>query len=85
MLISRLCATEGVADDEAAGMSMALLFAGHETTVVQIGMTALLLLAEPDQWQGLSSTSRAWSIARSKHCALRARAGTGFPVMRVPT
>jgi pentalenolactone synthase len=32
---------------------MALLFAGHETTVVQIGMTALLLLADPSQWQAL--------------------------------
>lgn len=52
-VISRLCATDGVADDEAAGLSMALLFAGHETTVVQIGMTALLLLADPSQWQAL--------------------------------
>jgi cytochrome P450 len=36
-VISRLCATDGVSDDEAAGLLMALLFAGHETTVVQIG------------------------------------------------
>ncbi|WP_344015362.1 cytochrome P450 [Streptomyces thermospinosisporus] len=52
-VISRLCATEGVSDDEAAGLSMALLFAGHETTVVQIGLGALLLLAHPEQWQAL--------------------------------
>lgn len=52
-VISRLCATEGVSDDEAAGLSMALLFAGHETTVVQIGLGALLLLTHPDQWQAL--------------------------------
>ena len=32
---------------------MALLFAGHETTVVQIGLTAMLLLANPGQWQAL--------------------------------
>ena len=52
-VISRLCATEGVSDDEAAELSMALLFAGHETTVVQIGLSAVLLMANPDQWQAL--------------------------------
>ncbi|HEX2286189.1 MAG TPA: cytochrome P450 [Mycobacterium sp.] len=52
-VISRLCMTEGVSDDEAAEMSMSLLFAGHETTVVQIGLTAALLLANPEQWQAL--------------------------------
>jgi cytochrome P450 len=52
-VISRLCATDGVADEEAAMLSMALLFAGHETTVVQIGLGALMLLANPDQWQAL--------------------------------
>jgi cytochrome P450 len=52
-VISRLCTTEGVSDAEAAGMSMALLFAGHETTVVQIGLSALLLLTNPEQWQAL--------------------------------
>jgi cytochrome P450 len=30
-----------------------LLFAGHETTVVAIGMGALMLLANPEQWQAL--------------------------------
>jgi pentalenolactone synthase len=52
-VISRLCATDGVSDDEAAMLSMALLFAGHETTVVQLGMGALLLLTNRDQWQAL--------------------------------
>ncbi|MBB5800817.1 pentalenolactone synthase [Saccharothrix ecbatanensis] len=52
-VISRLCATEGVSDAEAAGLSMALLFAGHETTVVQIGLGALLLLTNPEQWHAL--------------------------------
>ncbi len=33
-VISRLCATSGAGDDEIAALSMALLFAGHETTVV---------------------------------------------------
>ncbi|MET8760769.1 cytochrome P450 [Lentzea sp. NPDC004782] len=52
-VISRLCATDGVSTEEAAMLSMALLFAGHETTVVQIGLGALLLLANPDQWNAL--------------------------------
>lgn len=52
-VISRLCAIDGVSDDEAATMSMSLLFAGHETTVVQIGLGALLLLTNRTQWQAL--------------------------------
>ncbi len=52
-VISRLCATDGVSDDEVATMSMFLLFAGHETTVVQIGYGALLLLTNRDQWGAL--------------------------------
>jgi cytochrome P450 len=52
-VISRLCATDGVSDDEAATTSMFLLFAGHETTVVQIGLGAVLLLTNRDQWQAL--------------------------------
>ncbi len=52
-VISRLCATDGVSDDEAATMSMFLLFAGHETTVVQIGLGTSLLLTNRDQWSAL--------------------------------
>ncbi len=52
-VMSRLCETDGVSDEEAATMSMFLLFAGHETTVVQIGLGALLLLTNRDQWQAL--------------------------------
>jgi pentalenolactone synthase len=52
-VISRLCATDGVSDEEAATMSMFLLFAGHETTVVEIGLGTLLLLTNHDQWQAL--------------------------------
>jgi cytochrome P450 len=44
--ISRLCA-DGLGDDEIAMLSMALLFAGHETTVAAIGLGALCLLANP--------------------------------------
>jgi pentalenolactone synthase len=53
-VISRLCATDGVGDDEIAMLSMALLFAGHETTVVQLGLGAVLLLSDRSQWQALT-------------------------------
>ncbi|MEW5808731.1 MAG: cytochrome P450 [Actinomycetota bacterium] len=52
-VISRLCATDGVDDFEVANISMQLLFAGHETTVVTIGLGALQLLSQRDQWQAL--------------------------------
>jgi len=52
-IISRLCTAEGVSSAEAVRLPMALLFAGHETTVVQIGLGALLLLTNPDLWLAL--------------------------------
>jgi cytochrome P450 len=52
-VLSRLCATEGLDDMWATVLSMALIFAGHETTVVQIGLGTLMLLANRDQWQAL--------------------------------
>ncbi|GAB3879283.1 cytochrome P450 [Kibdelosporangium lantanae] len=52
-VISRLAATDGVTDDEVATLAMALLFAGHETTVAQIGVAALQLLSDPDRWAKL--------------------------------
>lgn len=52
-VISRLCATDGVSDDDIAMLSMFMLFAGHETTVVQIGLGTLLLLTNRDQWRAL--------------------------------
>ena len=52
-IISRLCATNGVTDDEIASLSMALLFAGHETTVVQIGLQTVVLLTDHDLWRTL--------------------------------
>jgi cytochrome P450 len=52
-VISWLAATDGVSDKEAAQLGMALLFAGHETTVDQIGKGALRLMATPGQWADL--------------------------------
>ncbi|WP_285742151.1 cytochrome P450 [Lentzea sp. NBRC 105346] len=52
-VISRFCAQDDVSDEEAAMLSMGLLFAGHETTVVRIGLGAMLLLTNRDQWDAL--------------------------------
>jgi cytochrome P450 len=52
-IISRLCATEGIGDDEVTRSSLLLLFAGHTTTAAAIGMCTLLLLTHPAQWQSL--------------------------------
>lgn len=78
-VISRLCATDDVTDDEAAELSMFLLFAGHETTVVQIGMTALLLLTNPDQWHALVADPD--KVANAVEETLRAsrKGGLGIP------
>jgi cytochrome P450 len=79
-VISRLIATPGVSDDEAAELSMALLFAGHETTVVQIGLTALLLLADPEQWRALVHDPGL--VANAVEETLRASRGGGGAVPR---
>lgn len=50
-ITSRLCAQEGVGDDEIALLTMALLFAGFETTSVHIGLGVLLFLTNQDQWK----------------------------------
>ncbi|MFF3227172.1 cytochrome P450 [Nocardia suismassiliense] len=78
-VISRLCATEGVSDVEAAGMSMALLFAGHETTVVQIGLGALLLLTAPGQWQALHDNPRLLRTAIEEILRAPGKGGGGIP------
>jgi pentalenolactone synthase len=78
-VISGLCAAEGVSDAEAAGLSMALLFAGHETTVVQIGMGALFLLADPDQWQALTRNPALVPGAVEEILRAPAKGGGGIP------
>jgi cytochrome P450 len=55
--ISRLCAG-GIADDEVAMLSMGLLFAGHETTVVAIDMGVLCLMANPGQQAQINDPGR---------------------------
>ncbi|MBI3215440.1 MAG: cytochrome P450 [Mycobacterium sp.] len=50
-VISRLCDEPDLADAEIAMLAMQLLFAGHETTVMQIWLDSILLLSNPGHWQ----------------------------------
>jgi cytochrome P450 len=77
-VISRLCATDGVSDEEAAASSMHLLFAGHETTVVQIGWDALLLLTNPGSWQALSDNPALIPNAVEELLRASTRGGAGI-------
>ncbi|MFC8824611.1 cytochrome P450 [Streptomyces sp. NPDC057137] len=52
-VISRICATEGINDNEVIGLTALLLFGGYETTVARIGTCVSLLLANSEQWQAL--------------------------------
>lgn len=78
-VISRLCCVEGVADDEIAGLSMALLFAGHETTVVRIGMGLLLLLTHPAQRQTLLDDPSLTTNAVEEMLRAPGKGGGGIP------
>ncbi|WP_075731317.1 cytochrome P450 [Streptomyces acidiscabies] len=51
--VSRICAAEGITDNEVLGLTALLLFGGYETTVARIGTCVALLLADPGQWQAL--------------------------------
>ncbi|KOV82578.1 cytochrome P450 [Nocardia sp. NRRL S-836] len=51
--ISRICATEGITDDEVLGLTALLLFGGYETTVARIGTSIVLLLSDVDQWRAV--------------------------------
>src|SRR6266568_1629398 len=82
--ISRLCA-DGLGDDEIAMLSMGLLFAGHETTVVAIGMGALCLLAHPGQQQALIDDPGQITSAVEEILRARAGAAAASPATPVPT
>jgi pentalenolactone synthase len=78
-VISRLTQQEGLADEEVAGLSMGLLFAGHETTVVQIGLGALLLLTNPDQTRALRDDPELIPGAVEEMLRAPGRGGDGTP------
>lgn len=78
-VISRLCATSGAGDDEIAALSMALLFAGHETTVVAIGLGALLLLTHPGQRHALRDDPSLIPAAVEEMLRAPDKGGGGIP------
>jgi pentalenolactone synthase len=78
-VISRLCAADRADDDEIAMLSMGLLFAGHETTVVAIGLGALLLLTNPAQWQDLREHRGLIPAAVEEMLRDRGKGGGGIP------
>ena len=77
-IISALCATDGVADDEIARLAMALLFAGHETTVVSIGLGAAALLAN-HQWHVLLENPELMVDAVEEILRIENTGGAGIP------
>jgi pentalenolactone synthase len=78
-VISRLSATEGVSDDEAAGLAMSVLFAGHETTVVAIGIGAVRLLSDPDQWRQLRNDPSRTGAVVEEVLRIQSSGGGGIP------
>jgi pentalenolactone synthase len=60
-------------------LSMALLFAGHETTVVQLGLGALLLLSHPDQWQAVTESPDRIPDAVEEILRAPGKGGGGIP------
>nr|BFE80597.1 hypothetical protein GCM10020093_031980 [Planobispora longispora] len=84
-VISRLAATPGVSDDEAAAMGMFLLFAGHETTVAAIDEGALWLLANPQQWQALMEDPSRIDAAVEEILRAPGQGGGGIPATPAPT
>ncbi|OZM70776.1 cytochrome P450 [Amycolatopsis antarctica] len=78
-VISRLCEADGVSDDEIAALSMSLLFAGHETTVVHIGLGALLLLTNPDQRNAVLEDHHLVGSAVEEMLRAPGKTGGGIP------
>ncbi|MGX7827684.1 cytochrome P450 [Actinokineospora sp. 24-640] len=78
-VISRLCATDGVSDPEAAGLTLAVLFAGHETTVVHIGLGALLLLTNPARRQAVLDNPDLLPNTVEELLRAQGAVGTGIP------
>jgi pentalenolactone synthase len=79
-VISRFCEVPGISNTDIAGLAMGLLFAGHDTTVLQIGVSALLLLADREQWQAVVDRPALLSNAIDETLRTARRTGGG----RVP-
>ncbi|MFD7845913.1 cytochrome P450 [Nocardia sp. NPDC059764] len=76
-VLSRLCEREDLTDSGAALLAMVMLFAGHETSVVQIGMGAMHLLRDREQWQAL--VDRPELVAGATEELLRVPNAVGLP------
>ncbi|WP_436888377.1 cytochrome P450 [Nocardiopsis dassonvillei] len=78
-VVSRLAADPDVGEQEAAVLAMVLLFAGHETTVTQIGLGLLGLLASPGQWHALVREPGRVDGAVEELLRAPSRSGGGIP------
>lgn len=76
-VLSRLCERDDLTDSGAALLAMLMLFAGHETSVVQIGMGAMHLLQDREQWQAL--VDRPELVANAAEELLRVPNAVGLP------
>ncbi|GAB0102264.1 cytochrome P450 [Nocardia sp. JMUB6875] len=75
-VLPSLCEVEGLSDDVIATLTLSLLLAGHETSVVEIGLGALALLQNPEQWELL--VSRPELVPDTVDELLRLHKSTGF-------
>ncbi len=78
-VVSRLAGDPDVSEQEAAMLAMALLFAGHETTVTQIGLGVLCLLTDPVQQRALARDPGLVSGAVEEILRFPGRGGGGIP------
>jgi pentalenolactone synthase len=80
-MISGLCAAErGALDDDYIAMLAAMvLFAGHETTVVQIGIGAVLLLSNPSHRPAMLGDHDAMAAAVEEYLRVGHIGGGGVP------
>jgi pentalenolactone synthase len=79
-LISGLCATEPALDDDyIATLAAMVLFAGHETTVVQIGISAVRLLSTPTDRDLLTTQPEQAPQLVEEYLRLANTGGGGIP------
>ncbi len=78
-VISSLCTEDDLADVEIAVLAMVLLFAGFETSVVQIWHQVAQLLSEPTQWQALLDNPSLIPKATEELMRVTMNANPGIP------
>ena len=78
-VISHLCEVDDLADVEIAVLAVSLLFAGYETTVVQIWMHTVQLLSDRSRWQALLADPALIPQATEELIRASLVGGTGIP------